>query len=145
VILSSLADPINGSLLPQIFTVNADFYLKAIRVRLISFGNPSFTQLKAVLKTVRGSVVLDTFADSENILIRSDISAESLNEVHFDFKSHFLRQNEKFAVALEATGYTPNDNSHLALVRAWPNQVYGPLQSSAFLTPGYFGFIGGKK
>lgn len=126
----------------QIFTADSDFVLKALRVKLISFGNPAFTEITCKIFKVRGDTVLDEICSSQNTIKKIEIPGDSLTEVYFDFQEVIFKSASKFAIGFIAAGYVHSDESHLAVMKGWPEQIYASGIDSAGDAPLYIGFIG---
>lgn len=126
----------------QIFTSDSDTVLKALRVKLISFGNPNFTEITCKIFKVRGNTVLDEICSSQNTIKKADIEGDSLTEVYFDFQEVIFKSGSKFAIGFSITGYAHSDESHLAAMKGWPEQIYASGIDSAGDAPLYIGLIG---
>lgn len=114
----------------QKFSPHSDILMSMVRVWIIAYNNPTFTNLKAKLYSNKpdgtpGRVI----ATSETILTKAQIitSTNGAKEIYFKFNDPYgipLKSGDFYHIVLEATGYTYSDSSHLAWVKAWPDAGY---------------------
>lgn len=104
-----------------------DVLLKAVRVWVIFYGNPTFTSLNMKLYSNSTSntpnVLLYT---STNTRLKADLFTlpYAIKETYFEFDYARLRRETRYNFVLNATGYSgPSDTSHIAWRQSYPDPV----------------------
>lgn len=115
----------------QTIRPKSDMILKAVRTWIIFYDNPTVTSfnMKIYSNTVDGpeennpSKLLHT---STNTLSKADIITENngYREVYFEFANVNLQSLTYYNFVLNATGYSPSGDSHVAWRQGFPDPVY---------------------
>lgn len=141
----------------QTVQMNSDVILKAVRTWIIYIDNPVYTSLnmKIYSNEVVGSVntprkLLHTSTD---VRLPSEIKGETnlphgVREIYFNFDNVNLRGADKYNFVINASGYAPAGNAHLAWMKGFPDPVnrtgYTPYIERIGVAPYQIYFIGGQ-
>lgn len=116
----------------QSFTPNDNISLKAIRLSLIIYNNPTLTGLQAHVYTSRSSLPYALLMSSTNTYTKNQITTydNGAREIYFEFTPKHLLSSETYFVTLSATSYTGTDSSHIGWVIAFPDYLYSVTGSN---------------
>jgi hypothetical protein len=105
---------------------NSDIILKACRVWLIAYNDPSFTSLTMDIYSISGTTPKKLLHSSTNSVLKADMLTDTngVKEIFFNFNSPTFKGVDTFGFVLRATGYTGTTSTHLAWKKAWPDPVY---------------------
>lgn len=105
---------------------NSDVILKACRVWLIVYNNPSFTSMNMKIYSDRGGSPQKLLYTSTNSLTKAQIVtlANGIKEVYFEFDPQHFDGSDYYHFVLFGTGYTGTSSAHLAWKKAWPDPVH---------------------
>lgn len=105
---------------------NSDIVLRGTRTWFVMFNSPVFTQLRMRLYESQGSGAGKLIATSTNFFIPADLQTDAyaLKGVYFDWADIALKGTNTYYFLPYATGYTGNDSTHIAWVKAFPDPEY---------------------
>jgi hypothetical protein len=103
----------NNNEIFQVFTPKINLSLRYVHIPLIILGNPSLTEIKLQLQSVRNDLPTGiVLAESESAL--STITGQNkLVTTYFKFDNYGLRASTKYALVLKPTG-TLTEINHIA-------------------------------
>ncbi len=139
--------------LSQKFIPNDDILLLAVRTWVIVYNNPTFTALNMKLYSDNGGSVGTLLHTSDNTQLKASIhtSANAVKEIYFEFNAPTgipLKSSDSYHIVINGTGYTGNDSTHLAWMKAFPDPVYQTGISVTFnnlaVSPYAMYFIGAR-
>lgn len=111
----------------QMFTPEENMVLRAVRSFVIQYNNPTYTDFLLKLYSNNAGVPRAVIASSTNSWTKAAAFASNnsgVKEFYFDFDDVMLRGGETYHLALQATGYTGSDSSHLAWKHSFPDPAY---------------------
>jgi hypothetical protein len=115
----------------QKFTPDENCLLKALRVTVIQYGDPSYTSVQARVYGDRAGLPGVLIATSSNSQTKANIAngvANSYSSIYFEFSTDIsLVASEVYHLVLYVNGPTFTSDSYIA----WVQDVYDPV----YLTP----------
>lgn len=141
----------------QTVQMNSDVILRAVRTWIIYVANPTYTSLS--MKIYSNEVVSGNNTPRKLLHTSTDVRtpaeikgatdlANGVREIYFNFDDVNLRGADKYNFVINASGYTPSGNSHLAWMKGFPDPVnatgYTPALQKIGIAPYQIYFIGGQ-
>jgi hypothetical protein len=110
----------------QPFVLNQSISLKAIRLTVILYNNPTLTGLQAHIYSNRGGVPYGLIASSTNDWDKSEISTydNAARQIYFEFSQRHLNGSDTYHIVLTSDTYTGTDSSHIAWKLNFPDGIY---------------------
>jgi hypothetical protein len=105
---------------------NSNIVLKACRIWLVFYNNPSLTSLTMKIYSDDNGTARKLLHSSTTTLTKAQIItlANGVKEVYFDFNYPAFDADDYYHFVLTGSGYTGTDSSHIAWRQAWPDPVY---------------------
>ena len=127
------------------FDVNRMMELKAVRLQVVKYGVPSLSSLGLELRSgyQAGSGGRGLIATASTTYTLAGISTANYScaEIFFEFdQAPLLAPNVEYTLNLTASGYTGDDDNHLAWVRTYPDPIVSFSGSTTFEQLGRFPF-----
>lgn len=114
----------------QPIKMNSNIILKAFRVWVIFYDNPSFTNLRMKIYSDRTTPLAHNpgklIATSTNSFTKNEIStyANAVREIYFEFPDINLQGETWYNLVLNMDDYAPVGDEHMAWRNAFPDPVY---------------------
>lgn len=137
----------------QRFKLPSDFLLLSVRMGMIYYNSPVFTDLKLSLYSDNSqSLPGGLIAESSNSVTSSDVStlAYADKEIYFEWNTPHgihLQGEQWYHLVLSSASYVGNENSHIALKKSWPShphENFTPTLENLAVAPWEFSFIGAQ-
>lgn len=134
----------------QPVTFGGDDIIRAIRVWIIVYNNPTFTDLCLKIYSNQNNTPKKLLATSTNVITKAQLCTldNGIKEVWFEFDFPVFNKSDKFHLVLNGTGYTGLESSHLSIMKAFPDPVYSsgyvPAIETMLYAPYQYYFIGAE-
>ena len=122
----------------QKFEVPSNILMRAVRVGVIHYNNPTYTSIQLKIYGNRNGSPGKLLHTSSNSITKATIAAvenHSYKETYFEFiPSPSLRAGEEYFAAIFINGaYVGNSSAHLAWKTTWPDPIFdtGVTQNQA--------------
>lgn len=133
---------------PVIF--NSNSIIRAARTWVIYFDDPVYTSLNMKIYSNDNNApkkLLHTSTDVRTIAeIRESGTIAGVREIYFNFADINVKANDTYHFVINAVGYTPAGDSHLAWMKGFPDPVYAggytPAGETLVVAPYQLYFIG---
>lgn len=141
----------------QTVQFNTDVILRAVRTWIIYVENPTYTSLS--MKIYSNEIVGSTNTPRKLLYTSTDTRtpaeikgetalAHGVREIYFNFADINLKGADKYNFVINAVGYAPSGDSHLAWMKGFPDPVYStgytPAIETINIAPYQMYFIGGS-
>lgn len=105
---------------------NTNLVLRACRIWLIFYNNPTLTSVTMKIYSDDGGTPKKLLHSSTTTLTKSEIITLSngVKEIYFEFDYPAFDGDDYYHFVLFANGYTGTDSSHIAWRQGWPDPVY---------------------
>lgn len=109
---------------PVIF--NKKLILEGCRIWMVVYNDPVFTDLSMKIYSDRDGLPKKLLHTSTSSITKSQMHTlpNGVKEIFFTFDRPIFTETDTYHFVLTGTGYTGDDNSHLAWKKAFPDAVY---------------------
>jgi hypothetical protein len=121
-----IGSELTGTISYQPIIGNSNIHLRAVKILVMIYGNPTISQLTAKIYSDRIGVPFKELHQSTTFYEKSQITTENngLKEIFFEFNDVSIQANTKYHVVFQANGYNGTDASHMALMTYFPDPAY---------------------
>lgn len=120
------ADMVGTPTISQKVLIPYNCILKAVRVGIIQYNNPSWTSITLKMYANRNGSIGKLLETSTDNVLKSALFTldHGYKETFFEFNYVPLVQGDSYHFVLSASGYTGNSASHLAWRNSYPDPIY---------------------
>lgn len=126
----------------QAMRMNDNAILQAVRIRLVVYNDPVFTDLNCKIYSDDSGVVGGLIHTSTDSRTAAEIHTldYAWKETYFTFNKANLQKDTWYNFVINATGYSPTASSHLAWMHTYPDPMltgYTAARETANQSPFY--------
>lgn len=134
----------------QPVVMSSNIILRAVRTWIIYYDDPVYTSLSMKIYSNNNNSpgkLLHTSTDSRTQdEIREAGSIAGVREIYFNFNDVNLKGGDTYHFVINASGYSPTGDAHLAWMKGFPDPVYAggytPAGETLVVAPYQIYFIG---
>lgn len=110
----------------QAIRMNDNAILKAVRVQVVIYNDPTFTDLNCKIYADHSGVVGGLLATSTDSRTKAELTTldNAWKETYFNFNDVNLQKDTWYNIVINGTGYSGADaTNHVAWVHAYPDPI----------------------